>query len=254
VLVERLMRLTVVGCAPAYTSRSGRASSCYLVEEADTAIALDMGQGSFSELWRYRSPGTLAAVIISHLHADHCVDLVALRHWVRYENGGRGPALYGPRELRARFDAFQGQADFLADLAGGPLEPGPLRIGSLLVEARHVTHIADSFAFRVSVADSDGPAVVYSGDCAVADDLLALVRPGDTLLCEAGLGASLESGIHLTAAQAAGVAQRGGAARLILTHVLDRNAGPDLIPAAAGFGGELLVAEPGWRSAPAEPD
>ena len=241
------MRLTVVGCAPAYTWRSGRASSCYLVEAGDTAIVLDMGQGAFSELWRYRSPGTLAAVFVSHLHADHCVDLIALRHWVRYENGGRGPALFGPTELRARFDAFQGQPDFLADMAVGSLGPGPLTVGSLVVETRRVTHIQDSFAFRVSLAGSDGPALVYSGDCARADDLLPLLKPADTLLCEAALGAGPDGGIHLTSAQAAGLAQRGGAARLILTHVLDRNAGPDLVPAGAGYDGEVLVAEPGMR-------
>lgn len=241
------MRLTVVGCAPAYTSRPGRVSSCYLVEEGDTALLLDMGQGSFAELWRHRWPGTLSAVFVSHLHADHCVDLIALRHWVRYENGGRGPDLYGPPELRARFDSFQAQPDFLADLVGGPLEPGPQQIGSLLVEARRVTHIADSFAFRVSVAGSDAPAVVYSGDCAAADGLLPLIRPGDTLLCEAAFGVGPSGGgAHLTAAEAAGVAARGGAERLVLTHILDgRDENASAAAAQAVFAGQVEVARPG---------
>ena len=95
----RRVKLTIVGPASAYSSKPGRASSCYLVEHEDTAIALDLGQGSFSELWRYRSPGTLAAIVISHMHADHNVDLVPLRHWVKFANRGKGPQLFGPTDL-----------------------------------------------------------------------------------------------------------------------------------------------------------
>ena len=113
---------------------------------------LDFGQGAFSQLWRYRSPAEVTAVVISHMHADHNVDLIPLRHWVRYENGGRGPELHGPADLRRRFDEFQAEPDFLADMGGEPLSPGSLRVGGLTIEARRVTHIPDSFAFRVSVA------------------------------------------------------------------------------------------------------
>ena len=85
-----------------------------------------------------------------------------------------------------------------------------------------MTHIPDSFAFRVSAAAGDGPGLVYSGDCGNADDLLPLIRPGDTLLSEAAWGAGRpDVPIHLTATQAAGAAARGGAKNLILTHILD---------------------------------
>ena len=218
------MKLTIVGCAPAYTSQPGRASSCYLVEHGETAIALDFGQGTFAEMWRYRSPDSLTAVVISHLHADHCVDLIPLRHFVKYERDGHGPALYGPAELRARFDAFQAQPDFFADFDGGALEPGVIRVGDLTIQASRVTHIPDSFGFRVAPADGDGPGLAYSGDCGNWQDLLPLIRSGDTLLCEAALGAGgSEGGPHLTARDAAEAAREGGAARLVMTHILDRN-------------------------------
>jgi ribonuclease BN (tRNA processing enzyme) len=241
------MRLTIVGCAPAYTSRSGHASSCYLVEREDTAVLLDMGQGAFAELWRYRRPDEIAAVFISHMHPDHCIDLVPLRHWVRFENGGRGPALYGPAELRGRFADFHDQPGFLDDLAGEPLEAGTFAVGELRVEAARVQHIPNSFAFRVSVAGADGPGLVYSGDCGAADDLLPLVRAGDTLLCEAAFGTGpVDVPIHLTAQQAASVAARGEAARLVLTHILDsRDASASQAAARAAFSGEVMHAVPG---------
>ena len=241
------MRLTVVGPAPAYTSKSGRSSSSYLVEHEGTAILLDLGQGSFSELWRYRSPGSVAAIFISHMHADHNVDLIPLRHWVKFDNRGYGPHLFAPRELRARFGEFQNDSEFLSDLKGHPLEPREFTVGDLRVRAAPVTHIPDSYAFRVSSATSSDPGLVYSGDCGVPEDLAPLIRDGDTLLCEAAFGTHRDAPqIHLTAAEAGWVARQGPASRLILTHILDRNdPGASLDAAADAFGGPTEIAEPG---------
>jgi ribonuclease BN (tRNA processing enzyme) len=232
----------------------GRSSSSYLVEEGATAVVLDLGQGSFSELWRYRSPATVAAVLISHMHADHNVDLIPLRLWARYANDGRGPALYGPTHLRERFADFQGpygepttELDYFHELAGGPLSEDEFRVGDLSVKPGRVTHIPDSFAFRVAAANGSGPGFVYSGDCGVPDDLLPLIAPGDTVLCEAGFGLERQvDGIHLTAQEAGDVARRGGADCLILTHILDKNRTPETQEvASAAFGAEVSMAEPG---------
>lgn len=241
------MKLTIVGCAPAYTSQPGRASSCYLVEHGEAAMALDFGQGTFAEMWKYRSPDSLTAVFISHLHADHCVDLIPLRHFVKYERDGRGPALYGPPELRARFDAFQAQEGFFADFYGGALEPGVMQVGDLTIEASPVTHIPDSFGFRVAPADGSGPGLAYSGDCGNWRDLLPLIQSGDTLLCEAALGAGgSEGGPHLTARDAATAAREGGAARLVMTHILDRNDATEALQVATEvMPGSSEVARPG---------
>ena len=241
------MKLTIVGSAPAYTRQPGHASSCYLVEHGSTAVVLDFGQGAFSQLWQHRSPAEVSAIAISHMHADHNVDLIPLRHWVRFENRGYGPALFGPRELRQRFGRFQADPDFLEDLRGDSLGQSAIAVGDLRIETGRVTHIPDSFAFRVAAADGKGYGLVYSGDCGVADDLLPLVREGDTLLCEAAFGTTREiPGIHLTAAEAASVADRGSTAQLILTHVLERNDRPKMLDAARSvFGGPIDFAEPG---------
>ena len=156
------------------------------------------------------------------MHADHNVDLIPLRHWVKYVNRGYGPALYGPAELRARMGEFQADPDFLSDLDGRAAGAADVCGRRSAHQAGRVTHIPDSFAFRISAATGDGAGLVYSGDCGVADDLLPLIREGDTLLSEAAWGAgNAEVPIHLTAAQAAQAAARGGASNLILTHILD---------------------------------
>jgi ribonuclease BN (tRNA processing enzyme) len=257
---SNVMRLTVVGCAPAWTQRVGRASSCYLLEHDGGAVVLDMGQGSFSALGQYRDVRQIDGVLISHLHADHLVDLVPLRHFVSYEAPDTRIRLHGPLELRRRFDAFQAQPDFLRVLPGDPLASDSFELAGLSVEARLVTHIPHSFGFRLAPSDGSGPGLVYSGDCAQPRDLLPLVRAGDTLLSEAAFGAGDTFGpgsasgdepsgaVHMTAAQAAWAAAESGAARLVLTHILDRNDEAAARDAAAEvFDGELLVAQPGLQ-------
>ncbi len=209
---------------------------------------LDLGQGAFSELARYRQPDAIDGVLISHLHADHLVDLVPLRHFLKYEATVKPAiALHGPPDLRVRLDWLCGEEGFLDSLPGEPLEVGGFELAGFEIEARHVTHIPDSFAFRVSLPGSDGPALVYSGDCGRAADLLSLVRPGDLFLCEAAFGAGQgEAAIHLTAAEAASVAAASGASRLVLTHLLDRSDEEQAREAAGRvFSGELVVARPG---------
>ena len=116
------------------------------------------------------------------------------------------------KELRARYDVFLGEEDFLNLLPGPDLTAGVHEVGPFLLQAHPVTHAERSHAFRVTLAaEPDAPGLVYSGDCGVADDLVPLVRPGDTLLCEA-FWSTLEpipAAMHLTAAQAAGVAASG---------------------------------------------
>lgn len=245
------MKLTIVGAGPAYTRRAGRASSCYLVEEGETRVVFDIGQGSFAALGSRLPPESLTAMMISHLHPDHHIDLVPLRHYLRWgcAPGQRLP-LHAPVGLRERYDVLMAERDFLGCLPGAELElePGERTIGRLRVQIGAVTHVGPSFGFRITPAAApDGPGLVYSGDCGRMDDLLTLVRPGDTLLSEAAFGAlpNEPAAMHLDAAEAATVAREGGAVRLLLTHVLD-----DAVPGAAArarriFDGPVAMARPG---------
>ena len=244
------LRLTVVGPAPAYTRRPDRASSCYLLEANGEALVLDLGQGSFAALAGYREPASVRAIFISHLHPDHCIDLVPLRHYLRYgAPEQRSVELHAPAELRRRFDQLIGETDFLADLPGDPLEPGDRLIGPFAVRVGRVAHTDSSFGFRVATMSGSG--FVYSGDCERETDLLPLMRPGDVLLCEAAFGAdgSQPTAGHLGAAQAARAAQEGQASRLILTHILDQaDEKAARRRAAEVFKGPIDVARPGLVS------
>jgi ribonuclease BN (tRNA processing enzyme) len=240
--------LTVVGPGPAYTRRPDRPSSCYLLEAEGEAIVLDLGQGSFAALAQYREPASVQAIFISHLHPDHHVDLVALRHYLKYGIDPPGSVeLHAPADLRRRYDVLIGEDDFLVGLPGEPLRPGALVAGPFTVRVARVTHTDSSFGFRVAVAEE--PGLVYSGDCADELDLLPLIREGDTLLSEAAFGVredgAREAG-HLSAERAAIAARDGKAGQLILTHILDDGDERGSLGRARGlFPGLVQLARPG---------
>jgi ribonuclease BN (tRNA processing enzyme) len=219
------------------------------VEHPEGAIVLDLGQGALGSLFARRDPSTLLAIAISHEHGDHHVDLIPLRTKLRYGyDEPRSVGLHIPDELRRRYDVFSGEDGFLDILPGPELLPGIHRIGPFDMEARRVRHSQMSFAFRVTEhATPSAPGLVYSGDCGHAEDLLPLIREGDTLLCEAFWSTlqPIPSAMHLSAAQAAEVARQAGASRLILTHILDAHDPPAALHAAREvFDGPVILAQP----------
>jgi ribonuclease BN (tRNA processing enzyme) len=250
------MELTVIGAGPAYTDRRGAAAASYLVRAKGAALLLDLGQGAFPNLAAALEPSTLTAVLISHLHPDHFVDLVPLRHYLKWQfEPPRRVPVFGPAALSERIDGLHGETGFTAvalDIAA--LDAGTRRIGPFEVETRRVAHTDESYAFRVSVAGATtpdatapgarangaAPGLVYSGDCGRAADLAPLIRPGDTLLAEASFGAAAvpPGANHLNAEAAAGVATDGGAARLLLTHIqMGYDRGEALAAVRAAFSG-----------------
>jgi ribonuclease BN (tRNA processing enzyme) len=246
--------LDVIGAGPAYTDRPGATGAAYLVRGGGTALLLDLGHGSFPRLAGALDPSALDLIAISHLHPDHFIDLVPLRHYLRWELQPAGRtgrvAVVAPRGLADRIDALHAEPGFTAAaLDVVELEPGTRDVDRLRLEARRVRHTENSFAFRVSRADApDGPGLVYSGDCGAAMDLAPLMRPGDDLLVEAsfGLGPVPPGAEHLDAPAIIELAAQALPGRILLTHI-QMGHDPDATVAAvqAGFGGPVLLAEPG---------
>lgn len=219
---EGHLDLDIIGAGPAYSDRPGATGAAYLVRHGTTAIVLDLGQGAFTRLAGTLEPSGLTAVVVSHLHPDHFIDLVALRHYLRWEfEPSRRVRVIGPLGLGDRLDALHDEPGFAAvALDVEPLIAGPYDVGDLVVEAGRVTHTDDSYGFRVS-RPGGRPGLVYSGDCGRAEDLDALIRPGDALLCEVsfGPGPALDGAEHLDGPAVGALARRTGAGRVLLTHL-----------------------------------
>jgi ribonuclease BN (tRNA processing enzyme) len=243
--------IDVLGAGPAYTDRPGASGAAYLVRTPGAAILLDLGQGSFPRLTAALEPSTLTAIVVSHLHPDHFIDLVPLRHYLTYQfEPGRHVRVIAPPGLANRLDALHAQPGFTATaLDVEDFGSGMLRLGDVELEARRVHHTDESHAIRLS-RPGRAHGLVYSGDCGAADDLDALIRPGDTLLVEAsfGLGPVPPGAMHLDAPAISALIGRTRPGRVIVTHVQMGHDAEQTAEALRGAtGAEVAVAEPGRR-------
>lgn len=230
------MRLVVLGCsgsAPGPTS----AASGYLVQHDGFSLVLDLGNGAFGALQRRVRPIDVDAVLLSHLHPDHCADLYAYQVALAHGPDRRAAPLpvFGPARTAERIAAL-GQADPLAAVAapaagGSPRPPlmdvgdlaraieEPLRLGPFVVRVARMAHPVTTFGIRVEVPG--GPSLAYSGDTGPSAALVDLARGADALLCEASFIPEAPSppGLHLDGRQAGQHAADAGVGRLIVTHV-----------------------------------
>jgi len=240
------MRLTVVGCSGSIPSPRSPAS-CYLLEAEGFRLVVDLGSGALGPLQRYAAVHQVDAVALSHLHADHFIDMCSL--WVarNWSSEGTLPRLpvYGPSEAARRVSwpsddpDVSGVYDFVA------LAPGRRQIGPFTVTAGHVAHPVETFAYRFEYG---GRALVYSGDTGPCPALTELARSADVLLCEAGFPElpDLPPDLHLCGSQAGQHAAAAGAGRLVLTHLNpDEDPAPNLTGARGAFPGPVTLAAPG---------
>jgi ribonuclease BN (tRNA processing enzyme) len=242
------MRLTVIGCAGSFPGPDSPAS-CYLIEHDGFRLLLDLGSGALGALQQHVALEDIDAVVLSHLHADHCLDVCGLYVAQRYHPDGPRPRIpvWGPRgtsrRLARAYDlpdepGMTGEFDF-HDLVAGEHAIGPFT-----VTAARVNHPVEAYGLRVS----DGEHVIaYSGDTGACAALVELARHADVAVVEAScIDARPSPDVHLTARQAAEHAQEAGVQVLVLTHLVAWNdVQVTLAEARPAFDGETLLASSG---------
>jgi ribonuclease BN (tRNA processing enzyme) len=233
------VQITVLGKSPSWQDADG-ACSGYLVQEEDYALLLDCGNGVFSKLRRQCDYVDIDAVLISHLHADHFLDLVPFSYALSYAPrqqpvpvaGWPGtaeparPELFAPigaREVFRHIVRCWGNEELIENAftlqeyqAWDELELGPLRI-----RFREVPHYVETFAVELTAAS--GARFTFSADCSPNDELVEFAKDTDLLLIEATLPRPERTGErgHLTPAEAGDHGRRAGAKRLVITHFSD---------------------------------
>ncbi len=242
----------MLGKSPAMPDAGG-AHSGYLITHAGFTLLLDCGSGVFSKLRAYADPAAVDAVLISHLHADHVLDLLPFSFALAQRLGGqsaRRPPLLAPpgaRDVFATFAEILGMEDQInTGFAVGEYDPAAvLELGPFSVSFCPVPHYIPSWA--CDIRTQDGARLTFGGDCGPNDALVDLARDTKLLMLEATEGAGPHAGGafrgHLTAAEAGEIAARADAARLLLTHYSDRLESEELRAAAASaFPGPVEMA------------
>ncbi|HEY6423060.1 MAG TPA: MBL fold metallo-hydrolase [Pseudonocardiaceae bacterium] len=247
------MLLTVLGCSGSVPGPESPASG-YLVRAGTTSVVFDLGNGAFGALQRYLDPFTLDAVILSHLHPDHCADVSALAVYRRFHPSpapSTALPLHGPSAVAERLvAAYATDADSristdLSDVYDFRVFAEPIRIGDVEVRAGQVDHVCEAYALRVS---HQGRTLVYSGDTGPCPQLVELARGADVLLAEASWPDQPANplGIHLSGRDAGLAAAAAGVGRLLLTHVPPwTDAKQVLAEAKAVYDGPTELVRPG---------
>ena len=236
------MRLTVLGCSGTFPSADSGCSA-YLVEHDGFRLLLDAGNGAIGALQRHIGLLDLDAVVVSHLHADHCIDLVAYSYARKY-HPERPPRLpvHGPRGTADRlcqvFD--KPPADGLHDVYDfRATAEGTTRIGPFDVTLTPTAHPVECYAITLAAG---GRTLTYSADTGPSDDVARGAAGSDLFLCESTWldDRDYPPDLHMTARQAGETAARADVGRLVLIHTtayLDQDAFVE--QAAAAFDGPL---------------
>ena len=207
----------------------GGAASGYLVRHDDHTIWMDMGTGTMASLQEHVGLLDVDAVVISHVHADHFVDLFPYFYARRYGEGGPAPTipLIAPTGTRHRIQAMlsdSGWEEFPGTFDLRELEPGEsFETGPLRVRTVRMAHPVPTLGLRY---EADGVVFAYSADTGLADGLVDLARGADLLVAEATWlddGSDRPPDLHMTAREAGRQAARAEVGRLVLTHIHPEN-------------------------------
>jgi ribonuclease BN (tRNA processing enzyme) len=217
------VKLTVVGCSPAWPNPGG-AQSGYLLE-AEGRLLLDCGPGVLARLREREGWPQVDAIVITHFHLDHWGDLVPWTWGAMYGPGKDAAAkteLWLPPGGTSTLREF-GERFGFADMFDGVFEVHEyedgksFRAAGLEVTPRRVPHY-EVLTFGLRVANSSHT-LAYSGDSAPSPQLVELARDADLFLCEATLAhGEGEPRGHLTAEEAVEAFEAAGARRLLVIH------------------------------------
>lgn len=228
----KLMPLGVNGPYPA----PGGAGSGYLLQTDDTNLLLDCGPGVLGRLLERISLKELDAVALTHLHYDHMSDMLSMCYALERTGRKKLPVYLPDEPRRVHVLLEEGPMDLhpMADFAWNRLQ----------VRALRAVHPVEAYSLRI---ESEGRALVYTGDTTLNPPLAEFCRGADLLLADSGM---LErewhaKAPHLSARKCAELAREAGVGRLVLTHIAPGTAVQELLEEARPVFACTEAARPG---------
>jgi ribonuclease BN (tRNA processing enzyme) len=212
------MKLTILGNNGPYPSAGG-ACSGYLLEEGNTKLLLDCGNGILSNLFKFIKFEELDAIILSHLHSDHISDMMVLKYAIeiKMKRGliDKPLIVYAPDQPFEEFNRLNVKGVFDLRVINEDME---LNIGGLKIKFQEMKHPYKSFA--VSIMNKN-KRFVFSGDTSWTEKIISFSREADLIMLDSGLlskDKTSDNVPHLTALECGEVAKASGAGKLLLTH------------------------------------
>lgn len=212
------LSVTVLGSSGTYAG-AGNACSGFLVRSGSTTVMMDAGPGTFANLQRHVDPRELDAVVISHAHPDHWLDLPQMRNALKYVLGVEGVPLYTTEQTLALAETMATGGIGTTVIPTVIADGSEFTVGDLRFRCSRTDHPVETLGLRV---DHAGRTLAYTADTGPQWSLAELGRGIDLGISEATYlhDAVEDVPVHLSAREAGKLARAANVRRLVITHVL----------------------------------
>jgi ribonuclease BN (tRNA processing enzyme) len=238
------MYLTVLGRYGPYPRANG-ACSGYLIEDGGTRVLVDCGAGVFARLCEYMRADELDAIVLSHMHFDHCSDLLVMRYALDQQTvppGGlkKRIPLYTPSEPRTTAEILTRGLLFDHRTVQGGDE---ITIGSIVFAFYPMAHPVPTNGMRIT--GKDGHTLFFTGDTKEFPGLAELAKGADALLADACFVDESQTGPHLNVKQVCALAREANVGTLYCTHLWGKVDTEESIKKEIDFSPAFVVQERG---------
>lgn len=240
------MELTVLGRNGGFPEPGG-ACSGYLIQSGGTHVVVDLGSGTLSRLVGLLPLEQLDALILTHLHFDHCSDALVLQYaleaLIAQQRRADPLPVYlpdTPEQVRALFD---NQKAFALHTIGPETKA---TLGDFKIAFFETQHPVETYGLRM--VDGEGGCLAYTADTGMFDGLAEAVKGADTLLCDTAFFADRDDTVplpHLTTRQASKLAREANVKQLLCTHLTGGEIGGEKVAREIDFSPAFVVQELG---------
>jgi len=238
--------VTVLGSSGSYAAPDNPCTG-FLVQADGVSVLLDCGPGTLEALQQHVPLDRLSAIVCTHCHPDHWVELPVIRNALRYYLGIDGVPVYTTAATWRMADAIWSDGGESPTFVRSVITSGDVwQLGPLTFTSARTQHPVETLAVRIDAPDGS---MIFSADTGPAWGLESLGAPVDLAVHEATVlhaGRGRVDGVHCSAREAGEAARRAGARRLVLTH-LEPGSDPAAFEAeaAAAYGAPVHAARPG---------
>ncbi len=210
------LTVTVLGASGSYAGPGG-ACTGFLVRSASTSVWLDAGPGTFANLQHHVRLGELSAMVLTHEHPDHWVELPVVCSALKHYEPRPPLPVYG---TAGNLELAERLSPGLAEIVDWQVVSGDDRatIGDQEWRFSRTDHYVETLGIRV---DAHGRSFGFTADTGPDWSVAELGEGIDLVVSESTFLSDLESEgiLHLSARQAGRLAAEAGVGRLVLSHL-----------------------------------